>query len=60
MLYKNKATERKLPVAIVLVKFWAFADLLCFLFVLEAAFGLLEAHAGIHMFQRKISQWRHV
>ena len=30
------------------MQFRAFADLLGFLFVLEAAFGFLEAHAGVH------------
>lgn len=31
-----------------LVEFRAFSDLLGFLLVLEAAFGFLEAHAGVH------------
>lgn len=33
----------------VLVKFRAFASLFGFLFVFEAAFGLLETHAGVHL-----------
>ena len=32
-----------------LVEFRAFADLLGFLLVFEAAFGFLEAHAGVHL-----------
>lgn len=31
------------------MQFRAFADLLGFLLVLEAAFGLLETHAGVHL-----------
>ena len=31
------------------MQFRAFADLLGFLFVLETAFGFLEAHAGVHL-----------
>lgn len=31
------------------MQFWAFADLLGFLLVLEAAFGFLEVHAGVHL-----------
>ena len=52
IVYAICATERsKIPSRwrCLLVEFRAFASLLGFLFVLETAFGFLEAHAGMHL-----------